>query len=361
MENNFNTGGLLDLRSDKEQSRDFKHEEIVASAAPVDWKKKTFEELRKFPQRFQEQSFSCMAQSGSKNLGISNTLVGDFQFKIVSALPVYRSRSNYPSGGMSLPDLFKALTSPLACFEEDLTSQYLSEPQMNAYNGFMSNKEVSDAKLLKADSYFYFSTPINIDEIAAVLATGKGVQLMLFFNNLEYWKPVPEILDPNLDLYAVTTARHGVAAVDYLLMPDGQKALYIEDSAGNQTGINGEGRRYLTEKFLQARCFGAGYLVKKAVAETPKPKYNFTRALTYGMRNDVDVKALQTILQYEGLFPKEVDGVAFPPTGNFLGMTADSLKKWQIVHGLNDFAGEMDMRKIRFGAKSIAIANKLYF
>jgi len=359
MENNFNTGGLLDLRTDAEKSRDFRHDEIFASAAPVTWIPKTWEQLRKFSERFQADSFSCMAQSGSKNLGIAN-FIANGEFKEVSALPVYRARSNYPSGGMALPNLLGLLVMPYACEESDLRSQHLHEAEMNAFDGVLSAKEASDAEKYKANSYFFFEMPVNIDDIAQVISVGKSVELMMFFRNDEWWKPIPQIIDPNLDLYATTTQRHGIAAVDFLLLPDGQKALYIEDSAGNQTGINGEGRRYLTEKFLQQRCFGAGYLVKIASTVNPKPKYQFGRPLLYGMKNDVDVKALQTIMQYEGFFPKTVDGVDFPPTGNFLGMTADSLKRWQIAHGINDFAGEMDMRKIRFGAKSIAVANKLY-
>lgn len=355
---NFKTGGLLDLRTEAEKSRDFQHEELVASAAPVVWVKKTFQELKKYPERFQNDSSSCMAQSGAKNLGIANASIGSFQE--ISALPIYRSRTNYPSGGMSLPDLLKALTSPLGCRESDLGSQRMTEAAMNVYNGYLSEKELSDAKSLKADIYIYLKTPLDMDEVARLTQLGKSIQMMLYFRNDEYWRPIPVILDRNLDLYANTTSRHGVAAVDFLLLEDGQKALYIEDSAGNQTGINAEGRRYLTEEFVKARCYGAAYIIKKAVVETPKPKYKFGKALTFGMRNDGDVAALQLIMQYEGFFPKQLDGVAFSPTGNFLGMTADSLKKWQIAHGINDFAAQMDMRKIRFGAKSIAVANRLY-
>lgn len=59
----------------------------------------------------------------------------------------------------------------------------------------------------------------------------------------------------------------------------------------------------------------------------PKPKFLFLRNLEYGMKNDPDVKELQKILTYEGLLQAL-------PTGNYLDLTAQAVKKYQLRYGL---------------------------
>jgi murein DD-endopeptidase MepM/ murein hydrolase activator NlpD len=58
-----------------------------------------------------------------------------------------------------------------------------------------------------------------------------------------------------------------------------------------------------------------------------KPTHLFTRDLEFGMTNDSDVKALQDILRYEGLFASE-------STGNYFTLTAQAVKKYQLKYGL---------------------------
>jgi hypothetical protein len=350
------TGALPDTRNNAQKSKDWKHSEVVASTSLVVWKEKSFNDLAKFPERFQDSSSSCMAQSGVKNLGIANYSLTNF-FPILSALPIYRNRSNFPSEGMTLPDLFSLLVRGLSCFEDDKKSQNLTEAQMNVAVSF-SNKELVDAMKYKADGYFYLEEPYNIEDFATIISSGRSIELMVFFEDDEYWKPRPEILR-EVTLYGSKTRRHGIVASEFLLI-DGKKYLFCEDSAGNWTGINGKGFRYISEEFLLKRCFGAGYLIKKAYTVPSKPKYHFTKMLTYGMKNDKDVAALQSILQYEGFMPTKLDGEDFVPTGNFLGMTAQALIKWQIAHNMPDFQYETNMTKVRFGKKSIATANLLY-
>lgn len=59
----------------------------------------------------------------------------------------------------------------------------------------------------------------------------------------------------------------------------------------------------------------------------PKPTHRFDRNLEYGMKNDPDVKELQKILIFEGLLNSE-------PTGNYLELTAQAVKKYQVRYGL---------------------------
>lgn len=364
------TGGLVDTRPDDQKAQDHQHDEVVMAGDVVaNWREKSAEEIKSFPERFQSTSLSCMAQSGVKTLGVHIASINGGHFPILTAKPVYDSRSNYPDGGMAQPDLFMLLTKPLACKESDVPSQNLGETAMNQ-KVTLTDSQMQEAQANEADGYLYLNpvmdwskgtiiTPVDIDKIASMLEQGKAVHLMMFFTGNEWWAPYPKESNPALNLYN-GSLHHGISAVDYTLY-NGEKALVIEDSAGNWTGINGHGVRIVTESFLKARCFGAGYPVKKSfVPPSNKPRYTFSVPLTYGMLNNPDVKALQEILQFEGFMPTLIDNKPFSPTGNFFGMTALALKKWQVAHGIMDFQNTTDPRLIRFGFKSIALANQLY-
>lgn len=61
--------------------------------------------------------------------------------------------------------------------------------------------------------------------------------------------------------------------------------------------------------------------------------HNFTTDLKYGMSGD-EVKALQTALQLEGVFPQAV-----PATTYFGGITLDAVKKFQVKYTIVPAAG----------------------
>jgi len=68
-----------------------------------------------------------------------------------------------------------------------------------------------------------------------------------------------------------------------------------------------------------------------------------------------DIKKLQEVLKYEKFFPSNQEC-----TGSFFAITARALIKWQLAHGLNDFANETDFRRVQAGVKTLAIINDLY-
>lgn len=67
----------------------------------------------------------------------------------------------------------------------------------------------------------------------------------------------------------------------------------------------------------------------EGVVKPPAPKYTFKVNLEYGMMNNLDVRALQNILKYEGFMSKDT-----PTTGNYLSLTATAVKKYQLAYGL---------------------------
>jgi hypothetical protein len=345
MKDNF-LGVVEDIRTPVQKSKDWSSDE-VASSFPIIWEEKT--KYKFFSRRNQDGSSTCMAQSGCKMLGIENEKeTGDY--KELSATPVYQERSNKPGAGMFLQDCLSILSKPVACLESQVPSQNMSESQIDA--SYEKTKEQAiTAGIYRAGGYAQI--PIDIDKIAGIVSQGKGVQLIVFFEANEWWgNKVVKIINKKLDKYAIATKRHGVCAVDFT-MYKGQKALVIEDSAVLE---NEDGQRIITEDWLLKRCYGAGYLLEleNDYSIENKPHHHFEGALKFGMRG-LDVKALQDILKYEKFFPAYV-----PSTGYFGAITAKALKEWQLSHALFDFEKEQDMRKIRFGAKSMSLMNYLY-
>lgn len=347
----FNYGGLADPRTDEERSQDWTHEEL-ASASLVEWKEKPQSNWKLFETRNQVYSSSCMAHSGVKISGIDNfTETGEYVS--LSAKPVYSGRFNKPGEGMYQQDCLSLLSKPTACLESQLPSNGLNEQELN--EPFTVSEEMkASAEKYRANGYLTI-TNRTIDAVASVIAQGKGVQIMIFFKNEEYAQNVPQILYP--ELKSTEAYRHGVAATDFFIY-NGKKALLIEDSAGIDSTIDKKGWRIITEDFFNARCFSAGYLINKKNEGVEKPVGTFRVPVQYGDINST-VELLQQMLQYEGFLVTHIDGKPLP-LGKFYAMTAQALKKWQIAHGILDFQYTTNMKKIRFGPKSISTANALY-
>lgn len=353
-------GVALDPRSEVKMAQDFPAEEFApAAAAPVEWKEKPKSEWKRYAKRDQDGSSMCMAQSGVKMLGVEN-VVEEGEFVVLSALPVYQGRKN-KTEGMWQQDLLDLLSKPYACLESQVPSQKLTEAQANSPRITLTRDMSASAEYYRANGYFFLK--IDMDTIARIIDQGKAVQIIVFFLDEEYWKPVPTINDPSLGMLEQRTRRHGITIIDRTLY-NGEKAWIIEDSAGGTTGIDAGDQRIITEKWFKLRCYGAGYLVyRKNTPEDlptkPRAKFDSSKPLVFGMTANAQVSIMQQILQYEGYLATSIDNKPLP-LGNMLQMTCAALKKWQVAHGIMDFANEADVRKVRFGSKSIALANTLY-
>lgn len=326
-----NLGVAPDPRTKLEKAQDYQHEEL-ASAAPVVWKEKPESEWAKYSLRDQDGSSSCVAQATTKAY---EALKGT----VASAHPIYRSRANFPSEGMYLQnvgDIWKKIGTTTEALD---MSQKVGEAFMNL--------PVTVETPLKMPVYVMVDAR-DIEAIAQAIEQHKAVP-MIFYGSLKEWTNVP-VYKPT----APQNLNHCVCAVDYFLY-NGKKAILIDDSWGKATSIGNGGQRVITEDYLIARAKGAMYFIAD-VFPPEKPKYTFTKSLRYGMMRDADVRGLQSILAYEGLFPTD----ATYQTGNMLQMTCNALKKWQVSHGIFDFQNEPDVRKIIFGLKSMAEANRIY-
>lgn len=293
-------GIVEDPRTDFEKSRDYKHEDLARGVVDLKWIEYNEKNLKSYIIQNQDGSSSCVAQAVAKLLAIHEVLEGR-KYTQLCPKPIYNARSNYPDGGMWLPNALSIACTVGSCPESSLPCDNQGEAFMNERESFTDTLKIV-AKQYKAK--YYFQITGGIDKIAEVLEQGYGVLLGFRFDYDE-WVEVP-FVNPNSKL----SCGHGIAAVDYCLY-NGEKALIIEDSWGPHYGKGG--RRIITETFLNTRCFYAGYV-------TSLPNYVFSKTLRLGSQG-LEVKKLQ-----EKLLVK-VDGV-------FGKQTEEAVKKFQQKYGL---------------------------
>jgi hypothetical protein len=319
------TGAVDDPRAPEAKAKDFRAEEVLAFGVP-EWREKPENEWRKYPIFNQDGSGSCVAQSKAKEAGILNFLEEGL-FMELSARDVYARRSNKPSAGMWGQDANEIVRKAGITLKSLMPSDNLDEVAMNNDSDRKKSFEVI-GKVFRAKAWF--AVPFNFDAIAQILDTGKGVNLFFRWDYDEWDREVP-LLNPASKL----SYHHSVVAVDRTLH-NGKKALVIEDSWGTNRGING--RRIVTEEWV-SRMTWASYFEDLSNLEmlnaglTELPKYVFTRTLKTGNKG-FDVAQLQRCLGYL----KDGDGYLFPlaqePTGNYYGITAKAVERFQKMNGL---------------------------
>lgn len=317
------TGALLDTRPTYEKEKDYKFEEIVASVNPVNWVEKTT--WRKFPIFNQNGSGSCVAQTMAKLIGVLYWLKNQIYVHF-SATHIYQRRCNQGPGMIGV-DAFNIAREGVT-LEELVPSQSMTDEQMDSARIESYKEEVG--KIFKIGNFVILPV-MDIDTIASVIqTTGKAVMTWFYFMTSE-WTNEPEIKFPDLKVDGQGVVRHSVTAVDFMIYK-GNKCLVIEDSWG--TGYGLAGQRIISEDFFKKRNWFAAYPIgfKFDEATDPnKPKYTFTKTLRYSATFfvDQDVKALQDILKYEGLFPSNVDC-----TGYYGSITSRAVGEFRVKYNL---------------------------
>lgn len=314
-------GANLDVRSDDEKDKDYLFEELVTTAAPVNWEEKEWRDIRQFPVFDQDGSGSCVAQTAAKQLGIIYWLRNNVYVHF-SATHIYQRRKNKPAGGMWGIDAMNIVRKGVTL--EALTpSQKMNDREMDGVEIEDYKKDVGD--IFKIGNYVVM--PIkDIETVASTIQkTGKGIMVWFYFKRDEWKREVPIVKYPDLARGGRSTARHSVTATDFLIHK-GKKAIVIEDSWGVDTG--NEGRRIITEDFFKERNFFCAYPIDFKFEDTTKPlptptPDKFKTTLRKGMRG-AEVVALQDVLKGEGCFPKNINS-----TGYFGSITEASVKKYQ--------------------------------
>jgi len=304
-ENMYHNGLAPDLRTEVQKAKDYT---LPAGAIILNWVEKTPDQWKKYTPREQDGSLSCMAQAGAKAMEILG-------YGVVSAHPPYRSRANFPEGGMYNADLGSVYKKVGTTTEVLDVSQWQNESTMN--------KVITITTPIKSGGYFFPN--VNIDSIAEAIELYKHCIILIHCNKSEYTKPIPVYNGLPIDF------GHGICAVDYFLYK-GEKVILLEDSTGHSSSFDGEGQRLITEDFLNKRCAGAIYFIKN-LAVIP---YVFTAFLKIGSVG-LPTKMLQTKLgvNSDGIFGRKTqlavlafqtshhlvaDGICGPKTNAILNL-----------------------------------------
>lgn len=377
------TGILFDERTeDQKQTEDVQFGEVVASANPVQWVEKSTAQIRHFPIFNQNGSGSCVAQTTAKLAGIMYWLDnGKDDYVHFSATHVYQRRSNKPTGGMAGEEAFTIAADGIT-LEELVPSQNMSDSQMDGIK--IPQYKIDVGKVFK------FGKPVNlptgdIEAIASVIqTTGKGV-MVWFYWTYDEWTVIPVIKNPSLNLYAASTGRHSVAAVDFTLLgssnvpnnPElwGKKALVIDDSWGSSYGAAGQ--RFITEDFFKARNWYARHVQKFRFDEVDETapvvdalKHTFNKNLAFipwdSVKNQPkdmaahlaqhdDVVALQNILKAEGFLAKNIDS-----TGYYGALTVKSVLELQKNYNVAPLQDLLDLGGKNVGPSTRSFLNQKY-
>lgn len=267
----FKDGLAPDPRSDLAKTKDFQHSD-TAGDIMVNWVEKPKSQWKKYTPREQDGSLSCCGQAAAKAIEILNGTV-------MSAHPIYRSRSNFPAGGMYLQNLGEI------CKKIGTTTEALDPSQ--SQNETEMNRDIAVLTPTKITGYVFIDSK-NIEEVAQAIELYKRCLVIVHCNKSE-WTAEP--------VYNGTSVNFGhcFCALDYFLY-NGKKVILIEDSTGHFNSIAPEkvGQRLLSEDFLIKRSAGGMYFI----ATLP---YTFAKTLKFGMNNQ-DVAELQKKLQSLGYF-----------------------------------------------------------
>ena len=327
---------IIDTRVDK--SKDYQFYELVAKADPVIWQTKT--QWRTFPIKDQSQSNQCVAFTLAKMLGIQHQ-VDEGDWIDFSPTHIYERRANKGGAGMNAIDAFGIVQKEGVTFEK----LYPSKTYNNDHETLnIKNHYARVGEVFRIGSYLTVSR--DIDTIASIIQrTGKGVMVWFWGDFAEWNREVPEIRNREINLFTAPV-RHSVTAVDFFIH-NGKKALLIEDSWGIKYGR--DGRRIITEDFLKERCYYAGHIMNFdfTVKKPEKTKYNITKPLQFGMR-DEQVKELQRMLQDEGHFPSNTQTTTY-----YGAITARAVLDWQLKHKVDT---EQTLRELQgrfFGRRSL--------
>lgn len=293
---------IKDPRPVEKKERDYKTSDLVGDAF-VNWQEKKWEDLKSYNPREQYSSLSCMAQAAAKGYEIIRFIKNSI-IEVYSAHPPYRSRDNFPQGGMWLQNLLDIMKKKGTTLESLDVSQKIGEQQMN--------RDITVETPYKITGYGFPDIQNNIDDIA--LAIEKfGHCLILIHANGSEWTAEPVYNG------AAINFGHGICAVDYYL-ENGVKKIKIEDSTGHYNTVDKKGGRKLTGDFLSKRCSGSGYMLFEEY------KYIFTTYMRKGFISN-EIKELQKRLNSEL-------GIQLVVDGNFGSKTDVAVKNYQKAHNL---------------------------
>ncbi len=351
-------GALPDERTPDEKEQDYDVREIVASAPMVEWKPIDIKKIEVLFPRYQYISFSCVAQTAA-TMKSRNQYREEGKKVDCSASFIYQKRINKPGGGMTGDDVLQIMIKKGTTLESLMPSQNMSDPDLDAVPSSKLDEQIG--QILRGAGYFHI--PFDIDKIAQIMESdrkhGIAVPVMTWFQfplNNEWWMPVPKEGKGSGE-----QVRHSVTAIDYGLY-NGEKALVVQETSGISTCLepNKKNLRIITQSYLLKHIILAAYETDlrndwrdSIPPVSQKPSYKFLKTLNYSpdFFIDKDVKALQDILKYEGIF-----STAQESSGYYGNYTAKCVLQYQEKHGIS--TDNLGGRRV--GPKTLSDLNMRY-
>lgn len=349
------SGVLPDIRLPEEKQKDWKTEEVLSMAVPLNYEPwenwiinpTNTKVLNDIKVKFQNGVGSCAACAGATHLEINN-YIEDGKYTELSPRSIYANRTNKPQAGMMMNNLADIMTSKGAIPEVFCPSPHDTDANMSQLNDVVSLYE-GFGKLTRAGNYFWL-TGNNIDTYAQVLSLGLPITFTVVFGEHEWGNELcPQLKDVILpyghaNTFLATDKSKGIVSYQ------GKKCLVTQDSHGTWVGYGG--RRLISEDWFNAGrvLFGIWTVDLQNLAifnsNLEKPHYVFNNDLSYGMDNN-EVKKLQECLRYDGEFNYPTN------TGLFAGYTLSAVKAFQSKYGIEPVAGYV-------GVKTRAKLNSLF-
>ncbi len=309
------TGVNPDTRFDSEKNKDYDHAER-AVALPVD----PFINLKTVSSGYyyenQNGTSSCVPHAVGLALAIERkTTLGDYE-RVAQMFP-YRLRSNYPKEGSALQEIFEIYRTKGAPLYTTMPTPFT---EVQANNMAIPFQAYVEAAIFKGFEYWTVKKNFNdIATLAAIAEQGHGVAILIYATYDEWAQAYPQIQQPNLTI-AKAEVTHCVCILPKSgFWENGKRYVAIQDSAW----FGDYKIRYLSEDFITARTFAAGYWDKVvALGSGTKPQHHFAAILRYGDTGP-EVLAMQQLFISEGLLPSDC------ATGLFAGRTLAALHAFQ--------------------------------
>lgn len=329
--------------------RDYKAEEVFRGEVSVKWEKKPVKAWKRLPILDQGSTSACGGFTIAKILGNEN-LLETGRYTELSPRDIY-SRAHLPDGGvyartaMAVGKKYGATVHQLMpTFTEDGMDVIEEEDMRRRADETDFTNNI--AELTRGGAYA--QVPVDIDEMAKMIARGKAIAISTRFEDGGF--------TPEVKLTKRGKHGHLVAGVDFGIW-EGKKAIIFDNSWGYDWGVKlGEdftGQGILTEDQLHGVPYVWFFENRPNTLDT-FPAHHFSRDLKYGEESE-EVVALQNILKYLGKFPETVRS-----TGYYGDTTARGVYSYQVEYAVAPMEELDELQGESVGPKTRAMLNKQF-
>lgn len=322
----YGTGGIIQERDETIAG----FSELVADSPIFDWER-GFDIRKKLGRELSSKNQGSSGSCGGQAVGYLTEAILDSQE--ASARSVY-NKCFYPNGGGSTETgLMNTVINIGVDRETDTVSYENGNPPSE---DFMRTPD-SNPSFIRGLRPVYIE--VDFDSMATAILQNNGIIIGIAGQDNGTW------LSPEPKPPTNRSWNHWVYA-GFAGMRNGKKCIGFKNSWGPTVGENGW--QYIYEDY-EPYLFCAWSMVYN---NKNKPVYNFTKPLSFGQSSS-DIKALQDVLRFEGLFTNV-------STGYFGPLTASAVLAFQKKHKVSTVKDLNDLQGRRVGPLTLKKLNELY-